>query len=397
MTNHTYYIYSNINLSRKSAGATRMGYYAKALANNSDSVYILSCSTNEIFKDNFTEVSPNVFTQTEVSLTSGFFKSLFFLRRMSAFSKKNEGNTTFILYPYPLIFLEILSVLYLKFYKKAKVFYEFNEIRKYSSSFHDSISLKKTWYSIKKVTFITTFTLLEPLLYFFDGLICISTNIEKYGKKHNNHTLRIPILTDPNCISEKSNSIYTTKEVFNIGFSGSIAPSKENLDDFINVLKKAREQNFKISFNLCGTISDSYRKYLLLEQDIFPNINYYENLNNKELSTFLSQQDLLVIPRGYTLQNHYGFSTKLSDYLNHKKMILLTNISDNSLYIIDGVNGFIVPPNDNDKMLEKLIYIIENFETLKNGIIKNALNTSKEKFHYTIFKEQMAFFLKKVS
>ena len=45
-------------------------------------------------------------------------------------------------------------------------------------------------------------------------------------------------------------------------------------------------------------------------------------------------------------------------------------------------------------MLEKLIYIIENFQTLNNGIIKNALNTSKEKFHYTIFKEQMALFLK---
>jgi glycosyltransferase involved in cell wall biosynthesis len=394
MTPHTYYIYSNINLSRKSAGATRMGYYAKALANDIDKVYLLSCSTNEISIENFNEISPNVYTQKDVSLTSGFFKSLFFIRKMNAFANKNSKNKTFILYPYPLIFLELLSIFYLKFFSRAKVFYEFNEIRRYSSSFHDSVSLKKVWYSIKKVTFITTFTVLEPLLYFFDGLICISTSIETYGKKYNKNTLRIPILTDPNAVSEKSNLIYATEGLFNIGFSGSIAPSKENLDDFIDVLKSARAQNYKISFNLCGMISDSYRKYLLDEQDVFPNINYYENLNNKELSTFLSQQDLLVIPRGYTLQNNFGFSTKLSDYLNHKKMILLTDISDNSLFIKDGVNGFIVPPNNNDKMLEKLVYIIENFEKLKNDIIDNASNTSKDKFHYAIFEEQMTTFLK---
>lgn len=371
-----------------------MGYYAKALANDIDKVYLLSCSTNEISIENFNEISPNVYTQKDVSLTSGFFKSLFFIRKMNAFANKNSKNKTFILYPYPLIFLELLSIFYLKFFSRAKVFYEFNEIRRYSSSFHDSVSLKKVWYSIKKVTFITTFTVLEPLLYFFDGLICISTSIETYGKKYNKNTLRIPILTDPNAVSEKSNLIYATEGLFNIGFSGSIAPSKENLDDFIDVLKSARAQKYKISFNLCGMISDSYRKYLLDEQDVFPNINYYENLNNKELSTFLSQQDLLVIPRGYTLQNNFGFSTKLSDYLNHKKMILLTDISDNSLFIKDGVNGFIVPPNNNDKMLEKLVYIIENFEKLKNDIIDNASNTSKDKFHYAIFEEQLTTFLK---
>ena len=41
--------------------------------------------------------------------------------------------------------------------------------------------------------------------------------------------------------------------------------------------------------------------------EIKNNIEYFGNLNAKELSTFLNQQQLLVIPRGYTLQNHYGF------------------------------------------------------------------------------------------
>jgi glycosyltransferase involved in cell wall biosynthesis len=104
-----------------------------------------------------------------------------------------------------------------------------------------------------------------------------------------------------------------------------------------------------------------------------------------------------VIPRGFTLQNNYGFSTKLSDYLDHGKPILITDVSDNHLFIKDGINGFIVPTDDNEKMYAKLVYIIDNYESLKDDIQKNANETSKQSFYYNNFSEILQKFLFKSS
>lgn len=389
MSSNNFFIYSHFDFSKKSAGATRMLYYARTLADDSNQVYLISCCQNKINDENFDEIEPNIFVLERKKLTTNFFHIISFLRNLYFFSSQKNKSGVFIHYPFPLVSLEILSLIYLKLVKNQSVFYELNEIRKYSSAFHAPLTIKNIKYSFKKIIFKTAFTVMEPLLYFYDGLICISTSIQKYGSRYNKNTIRIPILTDPHLIIQKSNNIYAKQGVFNIGFSGSIHPSKENLVAFVNVITELNKNGYPISFNLCGQVDKKHY------DQIFKNelTTYYGNLNEIELSTFLSQQDLLVIPRGYSLQNQFGFSTKLSDYLNHQKLILLTDISDNKLYIKDGINGFIVPPNQNTLMYDKIKYIIQNFESLKGKVIPHARQTSINEFYYLNFKNNLSDFL----
>lgn len=393
MDHHNFFIYSHFDFSRKSAGATRMLYYARALADGSNKVYLTSCCKTTIKDADFEEVEPNIFVLEKKILTKNFFSILGFLRNLYSFSDQKQGAKIFIFYPFPLVSLEILSLLYLKLYKKQPLYTELNEVRKHTSAFHAPLTIKNPTYSIKKIVFKSTFTIMEPLLYFYDGLICISTAIEKYGQAYNKNTIRVPILTDPYKKTDKSDQVYSTKNVFNIGFSGSIHPSKENLLNFMEVLGQVNESGRPISFNVCGPIKEQHHKLLFKDNPSGKFATYYGNLNEVEMSTFLSQQDLLVIPRGYSLQNNYGFSTKLSDYLNHEKLILLTNIGDNKIYIKDGINGFIVPPDNNGEMYKKLIYIIDNFESLKQTIIPNASKTSKEEFYYINHRKRLFKFL----
>ena len=56
-TNYVF-IYSNFDFSRKSAGSTRMKYYARAIANDYCKVYLVSCSSTEINDQNFIEFEP---------------------------------------------------------------------------------------------------------------------------------------------------------------------------------------------------------------------------------------------------------------------------------------------------------------------------------------------------
>lgn len=401
MSNTNIFIYSNFDFSEKSAGKTRMLYYAKAIADISHKVFLVSCCSSKIDEKNFSEIEPNIFILEEKKLTKSFLGTLSFVKNLIIYSKYLGGNSSFIFYPSPLLYLEVLSLVYIKGIKKYPVFYELNEVRKYSSAFHSSISINRIGYSLKKIVFKIVFSSLEPLLYFYSGLICISTNIESYGKKYNKNILRIPILTDPKLNIKLSGNKYNTDKAYNIGFSGSIKPSKENLEDFMEVLSKTIKKVNNVVLNLCGPISKKDHKYIfekiILKYEIVNKVNYYGNLNEVELSAFLNQQNLLIIPRGYTLQNHYGFSTKLSDYLNHRKIILLTNISDNKLFIKDGINGFIVPPNDKQKMFEKLNYIIINHEKIESEIIKNAFETSKNQFNYEIFGNKLRSYLTKVA
>lgn len=391
------FVYSNFDFSVKNAGVTRMLYYAQALANNDTSVYLITCSQSPINKSSFTEVYPNVFILKNNVITQSFFGTITFVKNLYKFSQEVVKTQIFIFYPSPLVYLELIALFYLKFLKKCSIFYELNEVRKHSSSFHKKGSIKHPKYTVKKLIYKSTFSFLEIFLGFYNGLICISTNIERYGKKFNNSTLRIPILTNPEMKMEFSNKNYSHKNTFNIGFSGSIQPDKENLLNFFEVLGKLKKNNFSFVFNLCGYLKKEHNDllfdYIAHDQNIKEHVNYYGNLNALELNTFLNQQQLLVIPRGFTLQNNFGFSTKLSDYLNHGKLILLTDVSDNKLFIKDGINGFILPTDDNGKMYKKLKYIIKNYDGIHEAIQKNALETSKNSFYYKNFSTSLSKFL----
>ncbi len=393
MAEHNFYIYSNVDFSETSAGTTRMLYYAKALASNGCKVYMVCCCSNPLTDDDFIEIEPQIFVLENKNPTTKFFRTLSFVRNLYAFSRKKRGGQTFIYYPYPLVFLELLALIYLKGYKGQAVYSEVNEIPKHTSSFHSPLAFNKPKYSFKKILFQSVFTLMEPVLFFYDGLICISTSMEKYGSRFNKNTLRIPILTDPDKPINKSDNVFFVEGAFNIGFSGSIHGTKEDLDNFIDVISRIKDQGHRISFNLCGHIFSRYQKEFLEKCEARDELNYYGNLNKSDLAAFLSQQDLLVVPRGYSLQNKYGFSTKLSDYLNHRKMVLVTDISDNGLYIKDGVNGFIVPPNDPESMFKKLVYILENYAALCQQILPNAIKISKNEFYYLNYRNALQTFL----
>lgn len=395
MYSNNYLIYSKKDFTVNSAGQKRMLYYAKALTTGTDKVFLLSCCADNIDLENFKEIDQNIFVQRIVKKTNSILGKYRFVKRMFVFSQELSGNKTFIFYPAPFVLFETLALTFLKGIKKQKVFYEFNEVRKYSAQFSDPYTLRRPMYSIKKLIFAATINLAIQLLRYYDGIICISTSIQDYAKKYNKTTMRIPILTDSRMAHQKSGNVYFSNGEFNIGFAGSIYNTKERLNLFIEVILGIRRDGYPVTFNLCGHITQRYRAEFLNFCEDHSCINYFGDLNDLELSTFLSQQDLLVIPRGFTLQNHYGFSTKLSDYLNHKKMVLATDISDINMYITDGLNGFVVPPDDQAKMQKKIIYIIENCEGIRQGIEHYAAITSREIFDYSNYSKPLRHFLLK--
>ena len=257
------YIYGNLDFLGKSAAAKRMMYYAKALADKEHSVYLVSCCYTKIRQENFIEAGPGIYVLDSKVRTHSLYGSLLFLKRLHFFSKRNATSASFILYPQSNFFLELWSVCYMIFLKRNKVFYELNEVKKHFLFLYKSISSSKikAFYQIgiRKILFV----IMDHLMRFYSGLICISTNIQAYGEHYNRNTIRIPILTNPRLKIENTDKIYAETNSFNIGFSGSIIPDKENLLEFIEVLNNVLNKGFNVKFNLCGTISEKNSKLMI--------------------------------------------------------------------------------------------------------------------------------------
>lgn len=319
------------------------------------------------------------------------------VRACYLFAKNKIGRSIFYLYPSTKTLLDFIIVFYLVILKNQKVYCEINEVRRYSTIFLKSTNFfKNPVYYLRLKSKKLKYALSEKLSHFYKGLICISTNINKYYLKYNKNTIIVPILSDTTNILKRKITTYKKSDNFRICFSGMINIKKENLDLFFSalVIVKIKSPNFE--FHMYGPVSNNELKKI---QNILTRLNiadsvYYKGIvEQEELKKLHEQYHLLVIPRGNNRQNNFGFSTKLSEYLCSQVPTLITNVSDNGYYIKDGVNGFIVEPDNIQAMADKIVYIISNYNEITPSVCDNALQTAINKFDYKNYSEKINNFL----
>lgn len=393
-----------------SAGASRILNYARALTLGGNQVYLCSLETpRNIALNHGKEIEHNIFVVGEELLVKKSkllnkiiipIKAFLFVLNLYKILNNKYKDIRIIQYPSIHVSLDLWIVILLIKLGDYKVFLEVNEVRKFY--IHNKI-LPKSFlkFSLMKIYLYSKsikYSLVERLSSNYSGLLCISTNIIKYFSDYNDNCIRIPILISDNKPSESSFKKYKSTDIFLICFSGSIILKKEGFDLFLKALSNLKTYCVNFELHLYGYIRNS-EKELILEKlpvklDIKNNIKYFGEINQEELPDILKGKNLLVLPRPFTMQNHYGFSTKLADYLMSGVPVLVTDVSDNSLYIQDGVNGFIIKPGDIFAMTEKLLYIINNYNTISEIVGQNGYNTAIKNFHYSEYSNVLCEFIK---
>jgi len=390
-------IISTIKLYKgNSAGSARMMNFARSIAINNP-VYLLSYTFPANLKlRQLDEIEPNIFINKNLRRIKGLFAKILypffifmFLRNVLCLSKELKSKTVFYLYPSTKSTMDFLVVLYLIVLKKQKVYYEVNEVRKYTPRLEKHKSFFKNPFDFvsKKITY-TKYIFVERCTKYYTGLVCISTNIKQYFERFNTNTIRIPILSNININDDCNNTSpsYNDSGPFKICFAGMINVRKENLNLFFKSLSILKQNFSSFELHLYGPITTQEKK--LIFEKILPSLGLQNNVfykgivDQKELISIYCNYHLLLLPRGNNLQNHYGFSTKLSEYLVSGIPVLVTNVSDNGLYIKDNENGFIIEPDNELGMADKLVYIIKYYNIIVPEIKRNALNTMSKHFDY---------------
>ncbi len=397
-------IISTIDLyNGNSAGSSRMLKFADAIALYGSAYlfsYIPKC---KIKPTDIIQVKKNIFAnkcQTKKNVFTKLFYPVYLLQFLISIVKyfdQKENNCIFYLYPSTKPLLDLFVVIYLIWIKGKAVFYEANEIRRFIPQLQKRVNIiKHPIKYINKYRSLVKYSLSEKLSRYYSGLVCISTNIEEYLKKYNNNTIRIPILTEFHEQKIQLSLNYISNKPFKICFGGMVSVKKENLLLFIDALSRVNSKFPNFQFTLYGQVKNEDHQILLKraeEHNIPEKIVFMNKVPQRDLINIYQEHNLLVLPRGYNLQNHYGFSTKITEYLESGIPCLVTNVSDNALFIEDHVNGFIVEPDNPVEMAEKIIQIIFSYNEIAGLISNNALDTVRHDLNYRVHAEKLYNFL----
>lgn len=384
----------------KTAGSQRMMNIAKSLAAANVNVYL--CSLTNIKSDliESVELFPGISYLQSTDNKKHNSPHLFsFLRSVNRFIKDRNSESVIYLYPTTFIGKDFAYLLYFKIFKGYKFYCDINELRA-TNAFASSPPkrfLPKLYFCLKSLYEFMAYKLSEIQVLFYDGIVVISSSLEKYFLRYTKRIIRVPILCDVTKIIDDKPPIHYDNEVFKICFAGIINTKKEGFDILFDALQKLNIKK-NVELYLYGPINDNDRNVLdqltkkyMLHRKVF----YKGNLDPNKLTEEFSKYHLLIIPRPLIPQTKYGFSTKLSEYLTSGVPVLITDVSDNAMYIKDNYNGFVVPPGSVSEMISKILEIIDNYNKNSFVIAKNAYRTAREEFDFKLYSQVfMNFFFK---
>jgi glycosyltransferase involved in cell wall biosynthesis len=186
---------------------------------------------------------------------------------------------------------------------------------------------------------------------------------------------------------DKDTILHFDNKVFRICFAGVISCIKEGFDILFEALQKVNSVK-NVQLYLYGPLHENDKnalEKLVTAFNLSDKVFYVGNIDPDELLKEFVKYHLLILPRPLNLQTKYGFSTKLSEYLVSGVPVLVTDVSDNTLYIKDKINGYVVSPGSPLKMADKIIEIMDSYNANAADVAKNAKLTAAGEFDYKLF------------
>ncbi len=378
---------------------------AKALASAGCRVYLCS-SKLEVNVDykHVREVLPNIFVVGEefagkrsvpYRIVNRYFRLLLVMRYLSivlSIVRNIEGEKVFYLYPQPEASMDVGALFLVHWIKGYRIFCDVNELRISNLGISQFISSPV----IREFTRVK-YKLVEELTRYYNGLVVISTNLEKYFSRYNPVMVRIPILSEPRPDSSGFRPSLVNGGIFRMCFAGEVSVRKEGMDVLLEAISQLKNRFANFELHLYGLVTeyDSRKIFreLVPKYDVAANIFYHGVMNQTEVPSELRKAHLLLLTRPLNTMTHYGFSTKLAEYMASGVPVLISNVSDNSLFIRDGVNGYCIDRLDAATISTKLHQIIMNYNADVDRILSNAYDTVDKHFNPLRYSSMMTSFL----
>lgn len=180
-----------------------------------------------------------------------------------------------------------------------------------------------------------------------------------------------------------------------ICYMGNLDLRKDNVVNIIDAFYLIESKYSEIELHLYGVPNEEQLSLLLERIDKYKldtRVIFKGKAKNKDVPNILMNSKILVNSQPITKRAQGGFPTKLGEYLLSAKPAIFTDSGDISLYITDGDQAFIVPPENPAAFAEKIVFILDNYD-LATRVGRNGKKFILEKFDAKVQTQQLINFL----
>jgi len=228
-----------------------------------------------------------------------------------------------------------------------------------------------------------------------DGLFCISQFLIEFYKNNGvgqQKLFLVPSTVDPSRFINNSES---PVQYPYIGYFGGLSFDRDNVDSLIRAYSQISGKNPNLHLILGGFCSDSAKRQiedLILQLKGSLKIHLLEYLSRQEVTRYIANAELLVMVRAKDLKSQASFPSKLTEFLSTSKPVVTVNVGEISDYLTDGVDAFLVEPENSNLLAEKLDFVLGNYELAKNVGLKGKELTNTI-FNYNFQAKRMIGFI----
>lgn len=215
--------------------------------------------------------------------------------------------------------------------------------------------------------------------YVCSHLIVISEKLKDYYSHYlpaSKITL-IPIIVDFNRFKEVSNN----SKSYTVGYLGSFG-SKDGVYGIIKSFKNAIEYVPDLKLKLIGF--NPHKREINLElrkNKLNGQVEKSGQITYEQVPLWLYKCDLLVMNRTNHSYSHFGFPTKLGEYLASGIPTICTRVGDIENYLEHNVNSYLIEPDNTEELKNAIINRYQNYETF-NSIGHKGRQVAQAQFDY---------------
>lgn len=219
-----------------------------------------------------------------------------------------------------------------------------------------------------------------------NGIIVISKRMVTYFKS--NKTFLLPPLNDIKPFN--SNKSGKLKILF-AGTLGEVNNNRNLSKDRIDLIIRLVENYNQILLHIYGFDEKNFLEEFS-DFTIPKNVRFLGIHPHKQILSVIKKYDFTIIYRMNTDKNNFGFPTKFSEAYSAHLPIITTPISDVTDYIINGLNGYLLP-FEFEKAKIEFSKIIAKGRLKKINLLKGF---KKNQFYYKSYKSKLIGFINKI-
>jgi glycosyltransferase involved in cell wall biosynthesis len=228
-----------------------------------------------------------------------------------------------------------------------------------------------------------------------DGIYCISRYLIDY---HSDHGIRkeklllVPSTVDPARFQSHGDSPFSFPYV---GYFGALTFWRDNVDLLIKAFASVCDNHQGVNLVLGGFGSDEERQQItvLSEQvGIKERMILLDYMKRDEILTYITHAYLLVMVRSNNLDAVASYPSKLTEYVATGKPVITVNVGEVSDYFTDGVNAYVIAPEDAEALAAKLDYVLGNY-TAASDVCARGKDLVMTTFNYNFQAKRMVSFI----